>query len=228
MMGGASERGTVPIVAKTARYVVVDKPPGLLSVPGRGPEKADCVSSRVAGMFSDASGPLVVHRLDMDTSGLMVLGLDAAAQRELSMQFESRVVEKRYVALIEGVFGAVGDEGVIDLPMRLDVENRPRQIVDHELGKAAQTGWRLVSHEECGGVAPPTCPCCTRVEFVARTGRSHQLRVHAAEGLGAAILGDDLYGDGGSAGRLMLHAAVLGFDEPGGGGRVVFESDAPF
>ena len=220
MSGGARE--TVPVAGRGARYVVVDKPAGLLSVPGRGPGKGVCVVSRVARMFPGASGPLVVHRLDMDTSGLMVLGLDAGAQRELSMQFERRGVEKAYVALVEGWVGSAGDEGVIELPMRLDVENRPVQIVDHEQGKPATTRWRVLAHESVDDVE------CSRVEFVPITGRSHQLRVHAAVGLGAPILGDDLYGDASGASRLMLHASVLGFDEPGEGGRVVFRSGAPF
>jgi len=218
-------RLVVPVVGMGAGYVVIEKPAGLLSVPGKGPDKADCVVARVATMFPEASGPMVVHRLDMDTSGLMVVALDAPSQRELSRQFEARTVEKRYVALLTGRVGEPGDEGVIELPMRLDVDRRPHQIVDHEQGKPSETAWRIVGHDREGGIE------CTRVEFVPRTGRSHQLRVHAAAGLGAPILGDVLYGDGASAPRLMLHATALGFDAPGdggGGSRVVFESEAPF
>ncbi len=217
----------VPVVGMGEGYVVVDKPAGLLSVPGKGADKADCVAARVAGMFPDASGPLIVHRLDMDTSGLMVLGLDAASQRDLSKQFERRTVGKTYVALLDGRVREAGDEGVIELPMRLDVDRRPHQIVDHERGREAVTAWRILGFEIEGGRE------CTRVELMPRTGRSHQLRVHAAEGIGAPILGDVLYGEGASAARLMLHATDLAFDEPGGGedepgARVRFESEAPF
>lgn len=222
-MNDERTRLAVPVVGMGPGYVVVDKPAGLLSVPGKGPDKADCVAARVAAMFADATGPLIVHRLDMDTSGLMVLGLDADAQRNLSGQFEERTVEKRYVALLAGRVGAPGDEGVIDLPIRLDVDRRPYQIVDHEQGKPSETAWRVIGYDHEDGRG------CTRVEFTPRTGRSHQLRVHAAEGLGAPILGDVLYGDGeASAPRLMLHAAALAFDEPVGGGRVEFESETPF
>jgi tRNA pseudouridine32 synthase / 23S rRNA pseudouridine746 synthase len=205
-----------------ARCVVVEKPAWLLSVPGRGEEKRDSVAVRVAEMFPGATGPLVVHRLDMETSGLMVLALDAAAQRELSMQFERRMVEKGYVALLGARAGAgtelpvLEDEGVIDLPMRLDVENRPRQIVDLVQGRPALTRWQVLAREADQ----------VRIRFVPVTGRTHQLRIHAAAGLGMPMIGDALYG-GRAAARLMLHATYLSFVEPGGG-RVEFESKAGF
>lgn len=202
-------------------YVVVDKPAGMLSVPGKGEGKRDCVAARVAAMFPQASGPLIVHRLDMETSGLMVLGLDAPTQRALSMQFERRDPEKRYLALVEGI--VEGDAGTIDVPIRPDVGNRPMQIVDRIDGREARTKWRVLSREVDR----------TRVEFRPMTGRTHQIRVHASlareqGGLGHPILGDVLYGDGAPAPRLMLHAAGLSFLEPERGGRVQFESPAPF
>ncbi len=205
----------VKVVKATSRYVVIDKPAGMLSVEGKGEHNKDCAASRVRECFPAATGPLVVHRLDMDTSGLLVFGLDPAAQRELSGQFENREVEKRYVALVRGVMGA--ERGEIDVPMRADTENRPMQIVDVARGRASVTGWRLLSVETDR----------SRVELTPRTGRTHQLRVHMAH-VGHAIVGDVLYGDGDGAERLMLHAAGLGFREPGGGGMVRFESGVPF
>lgn len=214
-------RGEPRIILERERLVVVDKPPGMLSVPGKGPDKGDCVISRVAERFPDASGPMVVHRLDMDTSGLMVLGLDAPTQRALSMQFESRTVAKRYVALVHG--SVAPDEGVIDLPMRLDVDHRPIQIIDHERGRAARTRWRVLAREIDR----------TRVQFEPLTGRTHQLRVHAATprdvgGLGCPIIGDVLYGHDDGAPRLMLHACRLSFVDPGSGRRIDVESPPPF
>jgi tRNA pseudouridine32 synthase / 23S rRNA pseudouridine746 synthase len=212
--------GEVPIIHASDRYVVVDKPAWMLSVPGKGPEKADCVAARVAAMFPNASGPLVIHRLDMETSGLMVLGLDADSQRELSGQFEQRLVEKSYVALLSGT--DLEDEhgtrsGAVDLPLRADIENRPVQIVDLALGRPAQTRWSILACEIDR----------VRVRFEPVTGRTHQIRVHAAAGLRRPIIGDALYG-GEPAERLMLHAAELSFLEPGSRRRVKFESRVPF
>ncbi|CAE7232730.1 rluA [Symbiodinium necroappetens] len=200
------------------RFVVVDKPPGLLSVKGKGPDKTDCVAERVRAHFPDATGPIVVHRLDMDTSGLLVLALDADAQRDLSKQFEARTVHKTYTALLDGTLEP--DEGTIDLPIRADIDNRPMQIHDPERGKPSLTNFRVLARENG----------TTRVEFTPITGRSHQLRVHAAHplGLGLPILGDVLYGDEHSAPRLMLHATTLEFDDPGTRERVRARSDAPF
>jgi tRNA pseudouridine32 synthase/23S rRNA pseudouridine746 synthase len=203
------------IVLEGSRFVVVNKPSGMLSVPGKGPEKQDCVASRVRAMFPRATGPLVVHRLDMETSGLLVLGLDEGAQRELSGQFERRETEKKYIALLEG--SVARDEGEVSLPLRLDVDRRPYQIVDHVQGREAVTRYRVLSREIDR----------TRVEFVPLTGRTHQLRVHAAAGLGCPIVGDVLYG-GDSGERLMLHACRLAFVDPGTGRRVEVESPAPF
>ncbi len=203
-----------------ARYVIVDKPSGMLSVPGKGEHKRDCAAARVRRMFPGATGPLVVHRLDMETSGLMVFALDQQAQRELSGQFEARTVGKSYIALVEGEVS--GEAGVVDLPLRPDYGNRPYQVVDHLGGRPAVTPWRVVSRDVDR----------TRVALEPATGRTHQLRVHCAhpEGLGRAIVGDVLYGRGPGPGaeRLMLHAARLSLLEPGTGRRRDFESPAPF
>jgi len=208
----------LPIIASTDRFVVIDKPSGLLSVPGKGPEKADCVASRVREMFPEATGPLTVHRLDMDTSGLILLALDPEAHRSLSMQFEARTVSKTYIALLAGLVEA--DRGEIYLPIRADISNRPMQIHDPERGKPSLTRYRVLSRDAGR----------TRIEFSPETGRSHQLRVHSAHelGLGVPILGDALYGDAGSADRLMLHAATLEFDHPSDGSRVQTRTEAPF
>lgn len=196
----------------------------MLSVPGKGPDKADCAISRVRNMFGHTSGPMVVHRLDMDTSGLLVIALDPFTQRELSRQFEQRLTSKRYIALLEG--GVTHDAGEINVPLRPDIDNRPHQIVDFVHGREAVTRYRVLAREIDR----------TRVEFEPLTGRTHQLRVHAAlprtlpdghlGGLGCPIVGDVLYGTPG--GRLMLHASRLELLDPGTGSRLRFESPAPF
>lgn len=210
----------IVLVHATSRYAVVEKPSGMLSVQGKGPERADCACARVRLLFPESSGPVVVHRLDMETSGLLVFALDPEAQRDLSRQFESRQVEKRYVALLEGVEEV--DTGEVKLALRPDINRRPLQVVDPERGRPAITFWRVISREIDR----------TRVEFTPVTGRTHQLRVHAAApretgGLGRPIVGDVLYG-GPEAERLMLHAAYLSFREPGSERRVEFSSQAPF
>ncbi|MCA9294488.1 MAG: RluA family pseudouridine synthase [Phycisphaerales bacterium] len=230
----AKNQGDLRVVAgggSGESWVVVDKPAGLLSTPGKGaehdPKLADCVAARVHAMFPDAQGPLIAHRLDMDTSGLMVLGLTAAAQRALSMQFEGRHVEKRYVALVEGHALAPGETGAIVLPMRLDIDNRPRQIVDVVHGRHAITRYCAVAREAL--VTDGGTQKVMRVVFEPVTGRSHQLRVHAAQacGLGAPIVGDAMYGTG-KRDRLMLHAQRLCFDSPDSGARVEALSEAEF
>jgi len=211
----------VIIVHEGADYAVVEKPSGLLSVPGKGADKADCVVARVRRMLPRAAGPMVVHRLDMETSGLLVVGLTAAAQRDLSGQFEARRVRKGYAALLAGEVAE--DSGEVSLPLRPDLLRRPFQIVDAVHGRAAVTRYRVVARETDR----------TRVEFEPVTGRSHQLRVHAATmraagGLGCPIIGDVLYGDASTGERLMLHATRLAFTEPGTGRGVEFESAVPF
>lgn len=217
----AMERG-LEVVLEHERFVVVNKPSGLLSVQGKGPGKEDCVVSRVRAMYPRATGSVVVHRLDWETSGVMVLAMDAEAHRRLGRQFEKRIVRKTYVAVVGGVPGEASGE--IRLPVRPDWSNRPYQIVDEVGGREAVTAWRVLWTERRDGVE------CARIEFKPRTGRTHQLRVHAAKGLGMAILGDPLYGDVDSAERLLLHASCLEFWEPvkQGAGWVRVESAVPF
>jgi tRNA pseudouridine32 synthase/23S rRNA pseudouridine746 synthase len=216
MMDRAATNAGLTVIRRGEGYVVVEKPAGVLSVPGIGPEKQDCVIARVRTMAPDASGPMMVHRLDMDTSGLLIVATTPPAQAFLSREFEERRVEKRYTALCDGVVR--DDAGIIDLPLRMDVENRPYQIVDAASGKSAVTRYRVLSREVDR----------TRVLFEPITGRTHQLRVHAAKGLGCPILGDVLYGDEDSAPRLMLHAGWLRFREPVGERWVEVESPTPF
>jgi tRNA pseudouridine32 synthase/23S rRNA pseudouridine746 synthase len=208
------------VVYADASLLVVDKPSGLLAVPGRGADKQDCLSVRVQARYPDA---LIVHRLDMATSGLMVMARGAAAQRELSKAFAARAVNKRYVAVVAGRLDApLEGWGVIDLPIIVDWPNRPLRIVDHQRGKPSLTRWRVLEHDEN--------PVTTRVELEPVTGRSHQLRVHLRE-LGHPILGDALYAPVSIlalSGRLLLHACLLSFAHPVTGEALAFESPAPF
>ena len=200
--------------------LVVDKPSGLLAVPGRGADKQDCLSARVQARYPDA---LIVHRLDMSTSGLMVMARGAAIQRALSMAFAAREVSKRYIAVVAGRLEAPADAwGVIDLPIIADWSNRPLRMVDHQRGKPSITRWRVLGYDDMART--------TRVELEPVTGRSHQLRLHLRE-LGYPILGDALYAPPdvqAMAGRLMLHAECLGFQHPLSGSALRFESAAPF
>lgn len=206
------------IVFKEHEFVVVNKPSGLLAVPGKGEENQDCVVARIRQMFPDCIEQPAVHRLDMDTSGLMVLALTAGAHRELSRQFHDRETEKRYISLLDGVLNQ--ESGTLSLPFRLDVENRPVQIYDPVNGKTGITHWKVLGVENGK----------TRVEFLPVTGRTHQLRVHAASehGLGIPILGDRLYGSGNKPGQMKLHAAYLSFTHPWTGKRLEFFSEPPF
>ena len=192
--------------------IVVDKPAGLLSVPGR--FEPDCMSARVQARWPDA---LVVHRLDMATSGLLLLARGAAVQRRLSQAFAERAVDKRYTAVVRGLL--TDDRGTIDLPLAADWPHRPRQQVDHRHGKPALTHWRVVDRDPAFDR--------TRLELQPVTGRSHQLRVHLAA-IGHAIVGDPLYGDAAGAPRLLLHACALAFRHPADGRPLDLASAAPF
>jgi tRNA pseudouridine32 synthase/23S rRNA pseudouridine746 synthase len=196
--------------------IVLDKPAGLLAVPGRGTDKQDCLSARVQQRFADA---LVVHRLDMDTSGLICLARGTEAQRQLSMAFAQRLVSKRYVAVVDGVLNAPDDDwGIIDLPLICDWPNRPRSKVDFAIGKPSTTRWRVLSRTATS----------TRLELEPVTGRSHQLRVHLAA-IGHAIVGDPLYGSGHDAsGRMMLHASAITLPHPTTGEAMSLKSPPPF
>lgn len=196
-------------------FVVLNKPSGLLSVPGRSEENKDSLASRVQSEFPEAT---IVHRLDMDTSGIMAMARNKAAHVAISRQFEQKETEKAYTAV---VFGSVeGDTGKVDLPMRCDWPNRPRQIVDFEQGKSAQTLWQVIGRTDE----------TTRVLLTPITGRSHQLRVHM-QALGYPIMGDPFYAEGDardSVDRLLLHATELSFTHHLTGKKITIESEVPF
>lgn len=203
--------------------LVFDKPAGLLSVPGRGADKQDSLAWRAQQHWSDA---MVVHRLDMATSGLMLMARGAQAQRRLSLAFEQREVHKRYEAVVDGLIQVHGNAlegwGVIDLPIIVDWPNRPLRIINEALGKPSVTRWRVIAHDEAAR--------STRVELEPVTGRSHQLRVHL-KALGHTILGDALYADArvqASAPRLLLHAKALTLLHPFSSEPMTFESPTPF
>ena len=207
------------IVHADDAIVVADKPAGLLAVPGRGADKADCLWSRVRERFADA---LVVHRLDQATSGLVLFARGTAAQRTLSRAFAEREVDKTYVAVVAGE--VEHDAGEIDLPLAADWPNRPRQVVDHAHGKPSLTRWRVLARGITQGIAT------TRLALEPVTGRSHQLRVHL-QAIGHPIVGDALYAPApvaAAAPRLLLHATRLSFAHPAGDGPGAFESTPPF
>ncbi len=202
------------ILHHDAEILVVNKPAGLLSVPGRGEHLSDCLISRVQAAFPEA---LLVHRLDRDTSGVMIFALSAHAQRHLSMQFEKRTTKKAYVARIEGQLEP--RSGTVDLPLIVDWPNRPLQKVCHETGKPAVTDWKVVKYGEGE----------TRVRLTPHTGRSHQLRVHMLS-LGHAILGDPLYATGEALDhpRMMLHSEELRIKHPDSSESLKFRAKAAF
>ena len=202
------------IVHADHEILIVNKPSGLLSVPGKGAHLADCLIARVQKVFPEA---LLVHRLDRDTSGVMVFALTPHAQRHLGLQFEKRHTKKLYVAR---VWGSIPENtGTVDLPLIVDWPHRPRQMVDHENGRAALTDWKVVKRLESE----------TRVRLMPKTGRSHQLRVHMLA-IGHPILGDPFYATGNALKfhRLMLHAEELGLRHPDGGKGLRFRAKAPF
>jgi tRNA pseudouridine32 synthase/23S rRNA pseudouridine746 synthase len=194
--------------------LIVNKPSGLLSVPGKGPHLADCLIARVQVAFPQA---LLIHRLDRDTSGVMVFALTRHAQRHIGLQFEKRMTKKTYVARVWGMLDP--KKGTVDLPLIVDWENRPLQKVCHETGKSAQTDWRVLRNEARE----------SRVRLMPKTGRSHQLRVHMLS-LGHPILGDPFYAQGEAREyeRLMLHSEELRLRHPDGGEGVKFRAKAPF
>jgi len=197
------------------QILAVNKPSGLLSVPGKAMEHRDCLETRVKTAYPDA---LLVHRLDMDTSGVMVFGIGKAAQRHIGGQFQKRYLEKTYVARVAGL--VANDTGTVDLPLIVDWPNRPLQMVDHERGKPSVTDWTVLAREQ--GI--------TRMELRPLTGRSHQLRVHMLE-LGHPILGDRFYGSTeviAAADRLQLHAQTLRLRHPDGGEWLTLNADCPF
>lgn len=202
------------IVHQDHELLLVNKPAGLLSVPGKGEHLADCLLARVQTAFPEA---LLVHRLDRDTSGIMVFALTPHAQRHLGLQFERRHMKKVYVAR---VWGEIAEKtGTIDLPLIVDWPNRPLQHVNFETGKPALTDWRVAKIEDG----------TTRVRLYPHTGRSHQLRVHMKE-IGHPILGDPFYATGPARDfpRMMLHAESLKLRHPDGGMGMTFTAKCPF
>jgi tRNA pseudouridine32 synthase/23S rRNA pseudouridine746 synthase len=202
------------ILHEDHEILVVHKPAGLLSVPGKGPELADCLIARLEAAYPQV---LLVHRLDRDTSGVMIFALTPHAQRHLGLQFEKRQTKKTYLARVAGRMEA--KTGTIDLPLIVDWPNRPLQKVDHETGKPAVTDWRVMKASDVE----------SRGQLYPKTGRSHQLRVHMLA-LGHPILGDPLYAPETAHDypRMMLHALELRVRHPDGGKGMSFRAKAPF
>lgn len=203
------------LIYQDSDLLLVNKPSGLLSVPGKSIMHRDCLETRLRALYPET---LLVHRLDMDTSGLMIFARNKAAQRHLGLQFEKRQIHKTYVALVDGIIQ--DDEGMIDLPLTVDWPNRPLQKVDHQTGKPALTYW-LVSHREQN---------YTRVILQPKTGRSHQLRVHM-KALGHTILGDRFYGNARiikAMNRMALHAECLKLYHPTTNEQISFQAKTPF
>jgi tRNA pseudouridine32 synthase/23S rRNA pseudouridine746 synthase len=206
------------ILFEDALFVVVEKVAGFLAVPGRGPQMQDCIEARLKAVFPHCINQPAVHRLDMDTSGVMVLALTREAHRDLSRQFAERLVHKKYVAMVEGIVAE--EAGGIELAFRLDPANRPYQVYDPVQGKVGISRWRKIGAE--GGRS--------RIEFEPITGRTHQLRLHAAHplGLGCPIVGDRLYGTRQEGERMLLHASFICFRHPENGEELCFASVPPF
>lgn len=203
------------VIYEDEHILIVNKPANLLSVPGRGEDMADCLESRVRESFPEA---LIVHRLDMMTSGVMVMARSKDVLRNIGLQFEKRKVSKTYIARLWGLLPE--SAGEISKPVRCDWPNRPRQMIDFEQGKDAITTWELIAHE--GEYS--------RVKLYPKTGRTHQLRVHMQD-LGYPILGDDFYGHEESfkaSERLNLHAQEISFHHPEDGRLVTFSVKCPF
>ena len=213
------------LIYEDSALLVFNKPSGLLSVPGKGPEKADCLRTRVQQVYPEA---LTVHRLDMSTSGILLMARSAELHRTLSIAFANREVEKRYVAVVDGqVAGHPPDSAIdiwqlIDKPIATDWINRPLQKIDPIEGKASQTRYKVLSCNETTHT--------TRLELAPITGRTHQLRVHL-QSIGHAILGDHLYASAevqAKSARLLLHASELHLTHPVSGTRLAFRCDCPF
>lgn len=207
------------LAGQATGLLVAVKPAGLLSVPGRGPDKADCLAARVQAQWPDA---LVVHRLDQATSGLLLFARGLPMQRALSSAFERRQVHKRYQAVVHGELAVTGDWQQIDLPLIADWPNRPRQMVDHARGKPSTTRWQALG--------PGPLPGTTRVVLEPVTGRAHQLRVHLLA-IGHPIVGDALYAPpevAAAAPRLLLHARSLAFRHPLNGQPLQWDDPPPF
>ncbi|MCU4165529.1 pseudouridine synthase [Carboxylicivirga caseinilyticus] len=205
---------TIELINEDEAIAIINKPAGLLSVPGK--EENTSVYTQVKKLYPNATGPLIVHRLDMATSGLMIIAKNKEVHENLQKQFLNKTVEKQYVAWLDGIIQT--ENGQIDLPLRVDLDDRPRQLVCNEYGKPAVTRWEVIEHKENR----------TKVHFYPLTGRTHQLRVHAAHplGLNTPITGDELYGKKNE--RLLLHAEEISFIHPTTSERVTFKAPSPF
>ena len=214
LLGRPMQDEELDVVYDDQWLTVLNKPSGMLAVPGKLLE--DSLYTRYRSAHPEATGPIVVHRLDQETSGLVMMAKDKATHKALQQQFENHTIHKCYIALLDGIVPR--DNGLIDLPLRPDVDDRPRQRVDHEHGKPAVTRYRVL--ERTGGI--------TRVALEPLTGRTHQLRVHCShpQGLNCPIVGDRLYGR--AAARLMLHAQSITFTHPATGNEVTFNCAPDF
>lgn len=204
----------ISVIHRDADILVLDKPSGLLSVPGRDPALSDSLATRVQKQFPQA---LMIHRLDKDTSGVVLMSLNRKAHAKIAAQFENRTTEKSYISVVWG--NVTEDEGLIDLPLAIDPDNKPRHRVNHDNGKPAQTRWQVLARGEN----------TTRLRLFPLTGRTHQLRVHM-KAIGHVMLGDEFYADGEAlraADRLLLHAEELAFCHPDGRS-VKFTIPCPF
>ncbi len=211
--------GTFDVIYEDEHLMVLDKPSGLLSIPGRGPDKQDCLLSRVQAAHPEA---LLVHRLDMATSGLLIMARSPKLQKQLGHCFEQRRVSKRYQAVVLGEMGTAGETGLINLPVRIDWLNRPRSIICHQNGKPSQTQWTSL------GAGP--WPGTTRLLLEPHTGRTHQLRVHTLA-LGHPMVGDPLYAPVDApvtSTRLLLHAWQLELVHPVTGQTMQWQAPLPF
>lgn len=207
----------LPLLYADAALLVLNKPAGLLAVPGRGVDRQDCLAARVQASYPEA---LVVHRLDMATSGLMLMARTKRIQQQLSQLFAQRAMRKKYIAVVSGRM--TDSQGQITLPIITDWPNRPRQMVDYQIGKPATTHYRVLDYDATGHV--------TRVELNPITGRTHQLRIHL-QALGHPILGDALYAEPtvrDQAPRLLLHATTIAFIHPESQAPVQFDCEVPF
>lgn len=209
------------VIYQDEAFLVLNKPSGLLSVPGKNPDHNDSLLTRAEQDFPDS---LLVHRLDMETSGVFLMARSKSVQKHIGLQFEKRRTRKTYVACVSGHLKE--DSGTVDLPLICDWPNRPRQKVDHEGGKPAQTHWRCLTRDQQkhGGIE------FSRIELTPITGRSHQLRVHM-QALGHPILGDPFYADEparNAADRLLLHAERLSVMHPNTQKFIEFKAPSPF
>jgi tRNA pseudouridine32 synthase/23S rRNA pseudouridine746 synthase len=212
-------QNVLPVVYVDDMVLVLDKPAGLLTVPGRGEAKQDCLSKRAQDVYPEA---LIVHRLDRDTSGLVVMARGIVAQRALNLSFEKRLVDKCYEAVVIGTLPVSQNWQDIDLPLLVDWPNRPKRTVNFEAGQRALTRWRCISADATRN--------CSRVELEPVTGRTHQLRVHM-QALGHPMLGDTLYATPEAlamSDRLQLHARSLSIPHPGTGKLLEFNAIVPF